>query len=174
MTTLLVTGSRALAETPAARWWATQQILRALAALPLGSTVVTGDASGPDEWTRGLVGAARGAPRTLSLEVYLCTGGVSLSPIPAGCDQRWWTETHYPPRPTTRDAWRERLLARDRAMVQEVAGREGERRCLALVAPWSRTQGTAYTARHARDAGIVVERLKCPLECWPEVTRDRP
>lgn len=46
VTIILVTGSRALADTPAARWWATQRILRALADLPLGSMVVTGDASG--------------------------------------------------------------------------------------------------------------------------------
>ena len=157
MTTLLVTGSRALADTPQARWWAVRQILAALSELPYGSVLVTGDASGPDTWARDLARCAAG------LVVVFGRGGW------ADDGRASWRWTDDPRVPQTPAAWRDRLLARDRAMVQWVAGREGERRCLALVAPWSATYGTLYTARHAKAAGITVDLRECPREYGPGV-----
>ena len=42
-------------------------------------------------------------------------------------------------------------------------------RVVALVAPWSRTGGALYTARHAERRGLVVEVLTCPAEYGAEV-----
>lgn len=175
--TLLVTGSRALADTHNARWWAVREILRALADLPLGATVLHGGARGPDVWgseiatTLGcavLEFSASGDAWCRSHEAVTQYGHLGRRGFSNG-----WSWLADPP-PRGPKGSREWYLARDRAMVQWVSQREGERCCLALVAPWSTTGGTAYTARHARLAGIVVTEHVCPRDLGPgakEVTR---
>lgn len=157
---LLVTGSRALAERPEAEAWA-RRMLRGPIRGDANPRVLTGDARGPDAWA---VEAAR-----VQWTRFAKDGGIYCGvglPFRAG----WWTfpPNEKPPTPRTRDEWRERLLARDRALVAyaaRMAAAGTTVRVLALVAPWSRTQGTAYTARLAREAGLDVVMLT-----YPEVT----
>ncbi len=66
--------------------------------------------------------------------------------------------------------WAARALARNAAMVADVA-RRGNARCVALLAPWSRTRGTQHTMRLAREHGIAVEVLACPAEHGPRGAR---
>ena len=154
---ILVTGSRALDLTDAAMEWASEKILATLCEYPeRNELVVTGDARGPDVHARGM------ADNSLVWSRY---GYVSVRGNAPILD-RWCSDPL--PRPDDRDGWKQRLLARARAMVAWVAAESGVRRCLALIAPWSRTQGTQYTARHAREAGIAVTELVCPAAFGPD------
>lgn len=156
---LLVTGSRALADTRRAAAWARGEIApRALDA----HQVVAGDARGPDEWAQDL--APTWAERW-------CLDGRILARLMLDwvLEARWHNDPL--PRRGDREGRRQLCLARDRAMVDHYAPRADEVALLALIAPWSRTRGTEYTARHAEAAGIAVERLVCPVEYGPEVTR---
>ena len=172
---LLVTGSRALTDTPAAREWARAALTDTPAArewarealraqrTPNLSRVVAGDARGPDEWAHCVwsIGAW--------LERWCLDGDVRL-----GLASEWWTERCWlpadAPRPSSREAWAARALARNQAMVEDVA-RRGNARCLALLAPWSRTRGTQHTLHLAREHGIPVEVLVCPAEHGPRGAR---
>jgi hypothetical protein len=160
VTTLLVCGSRALARNPAAERWGRATIARAVAALPPGSTVVTGDARGPDRWAHDVVCGCWLARRpALWLRRFRPDGGVDVLPLVAGAvpDLRWTLEIAPAP-DAGRAAWKARLLARDRAMVAWVAGTTIDGRVLALLDPASPTRGTEYTARTAEAAGLVVQR----------------
>lgn len=53
-------------------------------------------------------------------------------------------------------------LARGRAVADGAVTSPRER--IALVSPWSKTKGAAYTARCARERGLVVEVCECPAE----------
>jgi hypothetical protein len=164
MNLLLVTGSRALDRTPAAAWWAQQQILGAMARLEHGADIVTGDALGPDEWARRLAITAG-----LTALVFNLYGRV----IDGQAGWRW-TEQARP----FGDAAKRWPLVRNDAMVKYVAERaaSGDRvRVLALTAGWATTRGTQYTAARARAAGLIVEACECPGELgpdgWMEVAR---
>ena len=154
---LLVTGSRALDDTQAAYEWASEQFLGLLCEHPeKNELVVTGCARGADAI------ASKLADRALVFHRLGYVHTVGAAPVlPPWCDD---------PRPAHGDraAWKARLLARDRAMVAWVAAQSGVRRCLALLAPWTKTQGTAYTAAQAERAGIAVTRLVCPVEFGPD------
>jgi len=153
---LLVTGSRALDDTQAAYEWASDKILGIICEYPeKNELVVTGCARGADAI------AAKIAERALVFHRLGYVRIIGAAPVlPRWCDD---------PLPVHGDraAWKQRLLARDRAMVQWVAAQPGPKRCLALLAPWSRTQGTAYTAAQAERAGIAVTRLVCPVNLGP-------
>ena len=161
MSALLVTGSRALTDTPAAREWA-RAALRAQRT-PSLSRVVAGDARGPDEWAHGpwSIGAW--------MDRWCLNGDVRV-----GLGSEWWTERRWlpadAPRPSSHGEWAARALARNAAMVADVA-RRGNARCVALLAPWSRTRGTQHTMRLAREHGIAVEVLACPAEHGPRGAR---
>ena len=158
MNLLLVTGSRALALTAPARWWATRRILAALARLDDGADLVTGDAAGPDEWARRLAIAA-GVP-ALVFNLY---GRV----IDGQAGWRW-TEQVRPFGVPEAKRW---PLRRNDAMVQYAAERaaSGARvQVLALTAGWATTKGTQYTAAAARKAGLAVEACEAPGELGPE------
>ena len=154
MTTLLVCGSRALG---AHTRWVEAQVLRALADVwSLGPvTVVTGDARGPDE------DAHRMAGKLLAIRYRFTLAGVIEGEV---LDRRHWARW-LPSTPP--DDWYEptrRPLVRNAAMVQWVASQPGERRCLALVAPWSVTHGTEHTAALAERAGIPTTRVTYTAE----------
>jgi hypothetical protein len=65
--------------------------------------------------------------------------------------------------------WRLWPLERNRVMVGNIAKPRVplETSGLALLAPWSRTNGTAHTATRAEQHGIVVRREICPAEHAP-------
>lgn len=156
MNLLLVTGSRALDRTPAAAWWAQQQILRALSRLDHGADLVTGDALGPDEWARKLAIAAGLTALVFNLYGRVVDGQAGWR----------WTEQ---PRPFGVEAKRWPLV-RNTAMVKYVAERAasgGRVHTLALTAGWATTKGTQYTAAAARRARLTVEACECPGELGP-------
>ncbi len=155
-TILLVTGSRALADRADSAAWA-RGILYDAIRTPARPRVYTGDASGPDTWAIALAGS--GYTQWARDGAIYCWMG-------APDREGWWIEPPHPPvLPRTRDEWRRRLLARDRAMVAHAAlwaSRGDTVRVLALRAPWSETHGTDYTAQHARAAGLDVRVLTYP------------
>lgn len=64
-----------------------------------------------------------------------------------------------PARGAEREEWAAWCLRRDRAMVRAASRAHAEGRAvqvLALVAPWSPTHGTEYTAAEARRLGLEV------------------
>ncbi len=162
--TLLLCGSRALDRTPEARTWACDRLREALAELPAGSIVVTGDATGPDTWASEAAKAAG-----LKWLCFFRNGDVIDSD---GTHALWSLES----RPSTTAAWRQRLLARDRAMASFVGSREGPTKALGLVAPWpprdgaAITHGTEYTLGRCRAEGVaIVTKLTCPADLGPSV-----
>lgn len=154
---LLVTGSRALCDTPAAEAWA-RGVLRGRITSSTRS-VVAGDARGPDAWAHDETPLALWCARW-------CLDGSVLCRLNGNWreEARWLVRGVV--RPTTHEAWAQRAIARNAAMVEHTARTPGAR-CLALVAPWSRTRGTQHTARLAREHGITVEVLVCPAEHGP-------
>ena len=154
---LLVTGSRALTDTPAAEAWA-RGVLRERITSAV-ERVVAGDARGPDEWAHDT-----------SANGFACARWCLNGEVRYRFSRLWWTEALWLPRgtpkPRTHEAWAQRATARNAAMVEHTARTPGAH-CLALVAPWSRTQGTQMTARLAREHGIAVEVLVCPAEHGP-------
>ena len=155
-TILLVTGSRALADRDDSAAWA-QRILRDAIRTPEPPRVYTGDARGPDAWALALAGAEY---------TQWARDGAFYCGMTHPWMEGWWIAPPHPPAtPRTRDEWRRRLLARDRAMVAHAAlcaSRGDTVRVLALRAPWSETHGTDYTAQHARAAGLDVRVLTYP------------
>ena len=152
-TMLLTTGSRALADTEASTRWAKDILREMIGKLEAGDVVVTGDATGPDRWSSGIA-----VDRKLKLRIFEKSGFVTDER--GYVTSRWLLEFSQP---VTGGEWRERLLGRDRAMVKMVAAARPAFSvlCIALLASWSRTHGTAYTARHAKEAGIRVETFTC-------------
>jgi len=156
---ILVTGSRALADTPSAAEWCQGILADTIGALPPGSIVVHGFADGPDTWA--WEACARFGVRQ---RAYYATGRLEDGvPAREGASReiavsRWigWTSLDAIP-------LRRRPLERNRAMVSWCAA-QPDARCLALVAPWSRTHGTEHTAGLARKAGIAVDVRECPGE----------
>lgn len=163
---LVVTGSRWLVQSPEATRVAQALIADRVRALPPGGAVVTGDAEGPDTWAVHLATLAvmAHAPDRV---VYALDGYRYLNGRAAG---RWKAPLGLAPGTA-------RPLARNAAMIAEVARRAAEG-CrvgvLALKAAWSNTDGTGQTARRAamerlwidpyalrRDGRIV------PLGGWP-------
>ena len=145
---LVVTGSRALADSGSAERWAFDLLHAAVAH---ADTLVTGDARGPDAWA---LTCARTAGRRWA--VYGLDGRVvrgHAAPVA-------WTVDAPPERRDGRALWAAWCLHRDRAIVRDAAraaARGRAVRVLALVAPWSETRGTEYTAARARAAGLEVD-----------------
>lgn len=153
---LLVTGSRALADTPQAEEWARAELARRITVETVDN-VVAGDARGPDEWAHEIAAKA-----SLRHERWCLGGAVELRHH----NLRWLPEGA--PIPTTHDAWAQRALARNRAMVEHTALSPEGVRVLALLASWSRTRGTQHTMRLAREHGLPVEVLTCPEAHGPQ------
>jgi len=161
---LLVTGSRALEQLQAVRPKAHADLQQLIMALPDNSIVVSGDARGPDDWSRTIA-----MNRYLTHVCYDRYGervAMRYATQPSGrmraeiTDHRHWTndaEAHTP------EQWKELLLRRDRVMVHEIVKAHEEKKIeasvVALIASWSRTHGTEYTANKAEKSGLKVERL---------------
>ena len=160
---LLVTGSRALSDTHAAEVWA-RGMLRERITREIVDSVVAGDARGPDEWAHEI------APPGLWCARWCLDGAVLCS-----LGSNWHEEARWlvrgVPRPSTSEAWVQRALARNRAMVEHAARRPEGVRVLALLAPWSRTRGTQHTMRLAREHSLPVEVLTCPEAYGPRGSR---
>lgn len=161
--TLLLCGARAVIRTPEALRWARERIDEAFDELPAGSLVVTGDAVGVDTETY-----ERALARGLGVQRWTRHGAI----VGPGQEQARWLLTRSSP--GSSDGWRERLLARDRAMAAFVGSREGPTRALGLVVPWPLhdgeriTRGTNYTLDRCRAEGVVqVTRLTCPAALGP-------
>jgi hypothetical protein len=153
---LVVTGSRALSDTRAARGWAWRQLVRWIANAPVPFVrVLTGDAAGVDELAKAVALSAE-----IPFDIYRLNGRIS------GHDgTRHWYRGRVP----DDVQW---PLRRNDAMVED-ALRARDRgalvRVLALRASWSRTGGTLYTADLARGSGLRVAFLECPPEYGPHV-----
>lgn len=153
---VVIVGSRCVTDRPDAIAWAKGLIASALAARP-EARVLTGDAKGVDAL------AIRSGRHWTALSRY---GGITHgAPVPEdwtgvahGDFGGWWLDPpNGPPNIEGHAAWRDRLLARDRALAAYARGcveRGGKVQALALVADWSKTHGTEYTACHLVDAGI--------------------
>lgn len=150
---LVITGSRALVGSGYAE--AAQRMLDAtIAALPPDALLVTGDAGGPDQWSD-----ASGAIRGIERRIYALDGAVYSSRAGAvGRSEefrlrRW---DHGLEDKREQKGW---PLLRNRQMIRDCAremARGAHVEAFGLRAMWSRTQGTAYTLRLAREAGFAV------------------
>lgn len=155
--TLLVSGSRALADTPASRAWTARKLAAAMLAFEPRS-VVHGGARGADE-------IAHATARLLGITVvcFALDGGIYKNGAPLldgeGELRRWADDA-------TMKLPRDRLpLSRNRAMVSAIArGDARPRACLVLVAAWRTTDGGLHTGTHASRAGIESWCDECPME----------
>lgn len=160
---LLVTGSRRLADTPAALRWARAAILRAVADC-LERTdvlrVVVGDAEGADSEAEDIARALNVAFPGVTYSVFRLDGTV----LHGDRENERWTDLPRPEKGTPEaPRW---PLKRNAAMVARVA-RRVRVTVLALKAPWSETDGTGHTARLAAEAKLPVARLTCPRALGP-------
>lgn len=145
MRVLLVTGSRALADTTEAHQWAWETLIREVYKWR-PDLVLNGGARGPDAWSSRLA-------RIVGVPCYelLTTGEVRTigKPHPdyaPGRDGRWHDTAADP-------------LTRNRALVtacDELVTQLATVRVLALLSPDSSTRGTAHTVGLAKRAGLEV------------------
>lgn len=163
---LLVTGARALADSRLAEEWARGAIAQAFDQ-EQPAKLVTGDARGPDEWAR-----REAVKRGVAIFGYTGRGEI------VGRDARVvgrWTRDLPPDGDSHRTEWAAWYLHRDRVMVRQVVrrAREGATALvLALHAPWSTTQGTAFTVARAREAGLRIVECTAPEGVWPGWRRE--
>jgi hypothetical protein len=149
---LLVTGSRSLATRIARAEWAHAIVADAVRALPPGSLLLHGGATGPDQWAHDV--ALHHRP-DVAIHVYQPNGHLRRYSERSG-DLRFvepgrWSATDAGP------------LARNRHLVHVLAALPGYTpRVLAVVDPASRTHGADHTARLARAAGLPVDRRVHP------------
>jgi hypothetical protein len=160
---LLTCASRALADTPAAVAWAKDRYREAVHALGPRATLLTGDAVS-DAWALAIACGYRDDTATWE---FRKTGEM----VARDGTVMYWTDRRPPNANAGREPWKRWLLERDAAIVKaarEWGDAEGvDPQCLALVAPWSRTNGTRYTARLAGEAGFATVVLPCPAELGP-------
>jgi hypothetical protein len=150
---LLVTGSRVLTEHTAARLWCEEELVRDLVPLGPGAVVMTGGASGPDDWS-----TAMAEFRDLRWLIYHATGHRQAS----WEDARLW-RTEGPLTDADLRADPSLYLRRDDAMVAAALAaheRGWAVRVLGLKASWSKTDGTGYTLRAADKAGLAWRRAE--------------
>lgn len=152
---MLVTGARALSETPAAKTWALGILSAAFAWWRPDVLVHGGCAGSPDEWAGELARYQHIATRVFLLDGQIVAQGALPPEVTTFLDR--WADNAL----ETRDRFRVPLL-RNRAMVNAVTRCGADVLVLALRAHWAQTNGTAHTARLAREAGLcVMERM-----CW--------
>lgn len=154
MKILLVTGSRALNDTAAARAWAMDLLCVRIGRLPYANASVWtgGCARSPDTWAEQLA-RKRGLMRvTFSLDGWIYRDGKRTD---------LWSPAETEPAVHDRKTW---PLVRNAAMIERLVGGGNQATVLALRAPWACTHGTEHTVELARRAGIVVEEQMCPAE----------
>ena len=152
---LLVTGSRSLAKDPKAEAWARAILAEVIGALPPGSALIHGGATGPDSWAHAAICArAREAGVVRWSYCYRLDGRLSRTIVVEG--------VAYDLRASRWDDGDPGPLARNVYMVNEALPRavaHGYKpRVLALVDSTSRTKGADHTVGLARKAGFPVDR----------------
>jgi hypothetical protein len=164
---LVVTGARAAAASAPAEAWARGAIAEAFDTHH-PAKLVTGDAHGPDDYAR-----REAVKRRVPFYCYAGSGKIT------GADAReWgrWTQD-LPPEPmTNRAEWAAWFLHRDRVMVRHVVRRVREGATalvLAIYAPWSVTEGTAFTVGRAKAHALDVLELTIPKGFAPHRTEAR-
>lgn len=156
---LVVSGSRALCDTPTAEEWARAILSDIVSALPDGSAVVAGDARGPDAWA---LYYAESALLDLHRVSYALDGARYID----GSFSSLWAQKDDT-RAADRQTW---PLVRNCALAHDAGVRRREGTLVAgaaLVAPWSKTRGTMHTVNKLRAEGIYVETFVCPRELGP-------
>lgn len=143
---LIVTGSRSLASSREHGVTARSILETILSDQPLGTAVVTGDASGPDEWVRKWTGLPR-----LALRVYSLSGAVHGA---TGQEIRRWTTGDDAL--ADMDPHRVPLLRNARMVAECVARRSATVHVsiVALIDEQSATKGAEHTLGLAKTAGI--------------------
>ena len=150
---LLVTGSRVIADSPAALQLARAAIEKHGAA---ADAIVAGDARGPDALALGFARERGKRWAMYSLDGLVRRG--HATPVRWNDPARDGDPPGFDDNRALRAAW---CLTRDRAMVRDlVAARDGGRSVtvLAVIATWSKTHGAEYTAQRAEAHGITVLR----------------
>lgn len=163
---LIVIGSRCMADSEAAKAWAKSELwrwLRCRRSTAVSATFLSGGADGPDSW--GEAGAVHlGVPAV----GYLLDGSRSLVGAPASGPDRW---TDDEPPAAGSWSWKKWCLRRNDAVVMSAACSAARARraaeALAVVAPWSHTQGTEYTARRLARAGVLTSVVFAPASMAP-------
>ena len=126
---------------------------------------LSGYARGPDRWG-ALAAYHLSVPR---LEFRL-DGRRWTNERPARGPMARWTEETMPASKASPKAWKDRCLARDRAMgaaAMRAADEGWDVSLLAVIAPWSRTHGTEYSMEFFQHPQIKIEALVAPLALRP-------
>jgi len=145
---ILVTGSRALDDTPEAKAWAVGVLHQEL----YGCTELWDGVcqNSPDAWAWEIVSSRDHLPRRMR---YWADGRLYIEGVPTGMIVlRWKGDSVFHP------------LHRNDKMVSDFAELHPEGVVLALRAPWSKTHGTEYTIREARLRKLAVREFICPEE----------
>lgn len=151
---LVVVGSRSFSDPPTdvlwSREWAKAEVWRWMKCrCRVGFAFLSGGAAGPDSW-----GAAGARHLGADAVEYLLDGLCWVNGSPRSGGGARWTDESPPARGDGPDAWRRWCLKRDDAVAAAAARARDRAEALAVVAPWSRTQGAAYTARRLSGAGV--------------------
>ena len=144
---VIVTGSRALADSPEATRWAREILARELASATL---VIAGDARGPDTWAHEI---AQGFAAPIDCERWCVNGAVERRVSAVG----WWRDDPWGTPETTTDP-RRRPLVRNVAMIASCEGR-ADTRIVGLIDAASKTRGTQHTLSIARSGGFNVTQF---------------
>lgn len=158
---LVVTGARALSDTPAAEAWARDKLRAALDWWEPALLVHGGCAGSPDEWASDLVGPTCSGCGML---VYYAGGGREEHRVDGAYLSGSWLLAGDIASP----------LLRNRRMMQGARLRQDtgdEVLVVGLTAPWARTHGTEHALGRAEDYGLRLARRACPATLGP-VPRD--
>jgi hypothetical protein len=157
---IVVTGSRSLADSPAAEAWARGVLREHLAREP--AWLFVGDARGPDDWAAEIA-QSLGLPRA-----RWKLDGLVVFARPSGSGG--WKHWARAEDAAARRGDRRWPLERNRALIDAAAKAAADAwsvRVLGLVDERSRTRGTDHTLRLAERAGLSVERAVCPAGLGP-------
>lgn len=167
---LVVTGSRSLDATLAAKTWALRELAARIFAGDVDVVVHGACRHSPDDWADhlahslpswGTIAHVIRWPLPSSRVVDHCAEGAGPYKIVKGHFVRLRDHDRYPyTTPLERNAAMIRWAADQRDAGHVV-------RVLGLRTPWATTGGTAATLRHAQRAGLDVVELVCPPECGP-------
>ena len=147
---VIVTGSRALADSPEATRWAREILVRELSE---AATVIAGDARGPDEWAHEIALAGRAGWQVR----WQLDGRVMARLLFEWQEESRWHNDPMPRR-GDREGWRQICLARNVAMIASCEGRAGTR-IVGLIDAASKTRGTQHTLSIARSGGFNVTQF---------------
>ncbi len=162
---LLVTGSRALEDTPDAAAWGRGIVGESVRALASNAVVAAGDATGPDAWAIGEARMSRLTWTRFDLDGMLVRSSGQRRPWSMAGERE----------STPRKVW---PLRRNEAMVLEIAAAVASGRytasALALRAPWARTNGAAHTTTLCMQHNVAYSAHTCPSEYGPQSVMVRP